>query len=281
METYKFSLIMATLGRSDEIAVMIDSLLVQTYKNFELIIVDQNEDDRVMKIYEQYKNKLELHYFKSNKKGISFNRNIGLGNTSGNIIAFPDDDCEYDSNTLEKVVIFFNTNENYDFYTCNTKEKNSDNTVLQMPKKNKEINKSNFLNLGISITIFIRSESITNFLFDEQLGVGAPFGSGEESDLLLYLIKNKTKGRYHAGDFIYHPGKSETLLRIYSYSMGFGALIKKSIRVYRFYSMFFLFSYMLLRNICKLFLRPRDKTTHFVIKGRLSGFIRYKPIINT
>ena len=46
----KISLVTATLGRVDEINILLDSLVKQTYKNFELIIVDQNEHYKVQNI---------------------------------------------------------------------------------------------------------------------------------------------------------------------------------------------------------------------------------------
>ncbi|MDR2717112.1 MAG: glycosyltransferase family 2 protein [Treponema sp.] len=274
----KFSLIMATLGRTDEIIILLDSLLSQSYKNFELIIIDQNDDDQVEKVCDQYKDKLNLHYYRCDKKGLSLGRNIGLEHTSGDIIAFPDDDCEYETDTLKKTAEFFEKNPHYSFYTCNTKEKNGNNAALETGKNDCDIGIFNFLSIGISFTIFVRSETFAGFAFDEQLGVGAAFGSAEESDLLLYLIKNKKKGKYHAGHYIYHPGKTEIPQRVYSYSMGFGALFKKALFVYRLYPMFFIFLYRIFRNIVKLSLRPGDKIARALVAGRLSGFLQYKPL---
>jgi glycosyltransferase involved in cell wall biosynthesis len=273
----KFSLIMTTLGRTNEIIILLDSLLSQSYKNFELIIIDQNDDDRVDKIYNQYKDKLDLRYYRCEKKGLSLGRNIGLKYISGDIIAFPDDDCEYETGTLEKADEFFEKNQNYSFYTCNTKEKNGNNAALETKKKDCDIGILNLLSVGISFTIFIRSEALAGFSFDEQLGVGAAYGSGEESDLLLYLIKNKKKGKYHAGHYIYHPGKTETPQRVYSYSLGFGALFKKALLVYRLYPMFFIFLYRIFRNMIKLCLRPGNKITRSLVSGRLNGFSKYTP----
>jgi glycosyltransferase involved in cell wall biosynthesis len=271
----KFSLIMATLGRYNEVVIFLDSLRDQNYKNAELIIVDQNDDDKIDKLCLSYP--MNIRVIKSNVKGLSINRNLGLTYATGDIVAFPDDDCEYESDTLEKASIFFTGNPSYNFYTCNTKEKNSDKAILETRRNDCDIKLSNFLSVGISFTIFIRSETIAGFSFDEQLGVGAAFGSGEESDLLLYLIKNKKKGKYHAKHYIYHPGKTENIQRVYSYSLGFGAVFKKALYVYRLYSMFFIFLYRISRNIFKLCLHPGDKTTRALVSGRLNGFFRYRP----
>jgi hypothetical protein len=131
---------------------------------------------------------------------------------------------------------------------------------------------------GISFTIFIRADAIRQFRFDEQLGVGSEYGygSGEESDLLLYLLKNKQKGRYHSGNFIYHPGKLDTQERVYSYSRGFGALYKKAVRVYRFYPLLLVFLYRILRTLIKLIFFKDKSISVALLKGRFEGFTGYK-----
>ena len=48
------SLIMPTLNRYNDIYLLMESLEKQTYKNFELIIVDQNKNDKVKEIVDKY-----------------------------------------------------------------------------------------------------------------------------------------------------------------------------------------------------------------------------------
>lgn len=70
------SLIMPTLNRYDDIYLLMDSLENQTYKNFELIVVDQNDNSKVKEIVDKYIDKLDIKYIKSSKKGLSYNRNV-------------------------------------------------------------------------------------------------------------------------------------------------------------------------------------------------------------
>jgi glycosyltransferase involved in cell wall biosynthesis len=267
---------MATLGRKEEITLFLNTLKEQTYKNFELIIIDQNDDDRVYDLYLQYKDIIELKYIRSNKKGLSLNRNIGMNNCTGDIIAFPDDDCEYKIDTMEKVKYFFDNHKEYNFFTCNTKDKSSENKILNSKRKNTDISIYNIMFTGISFTIFIRMDAVKQFRFDEQLGVGAEYGSGEESDLLLYLLKNNNKGRYNADAYIYHPFKVDNASRAFPYGKGFGALYKKAVTVYQYYILFPVFIYLLLKQAFMICLHPSDKGRIASLKGRLYGFIHYK-----
>jgi glycosyltransferase involved in cell wall biosynthesis len=267
---------MATLNRHEEIITFIDTLISQTYKNFELIIIDQNSDNRVYDIYLQNKDRLDIKYFRSDKKGLSLNRNIGLEHYSGDIVAFPDDDCEYDVDTLGKIASFFEKKANYNFYTCNTREKSGIQTILKTKENSTDISLFNVMNIGISFTIFIRSESIKQFRFDEQLGVGTEFSSGEESDLLLFLIRNNNKGYYHADHYIYHPCKQDDAGRAFSYGKGFGAIYKKAVINYKFYILLFIFILRISKGIINIIIYHNKKERIASLKGRLQGFIHYK-----
>jgi len=272
----KFSLILATINRTNEIILFINSLMSQKFTNYELIIIDQNNDDRVKNIYDSYKSKFDIQYYKSDIKGLSINRNIGLVHVSGDIVAFPDDDCEYCPDTLEKVVSFFTNKPDFDFYTCNTKEKESDFSIVSNLKDDTIITKFNIMKAGISFTIFVRNSSLNLFRFDEKLGLGAEFGSGEESDLLLFLLKNNNKGYYFANNYIFHPSKQNTPEKMYNYGKGYGALHKKAVFQYGFYSILFIFIFTLFKNFVKLCI-SQDKNIRIpMIKGRISGFLHYR-----
>ena len=89
---FNFSLIIATINRSEELGLLLSSLKNQTYKNFQVIIVDQNLDNRIVSIISDYKDFLKIVHIKTNKKGVSNARNAGIELAEGDIITFPDDD---------------------------------------------------------------------------------------------------------------------------------------------------------------------------------------------
>src|ERR1700742_2152768 len=102
----KFSLIMATKGRGEEIGRFLLSLIRQDYSNFELIVVDQNEDNRLEVILKNSNLSSSIVHLKS-APGLSRARNAGLAFATGDIIAFPDDDCWYPNGLLKRVVSVF------------------------------------------------------------------------------------------------------------------------------------------------------------------------------
>lgn len=92
----------------------LDSLVNQTYKNIEIIVVDDGSTDSSGKIADDYSNKYEnVKVIHTVNCGLSAARNIGLDNASGEFIAFVDSDDWVDSNTFEAVYQMISSN-NYD-----------------------------------------------------------------------------------------------------------------------------------------------------------------------
>ncbi|MGL5570615.1 glycosyltransferase family 2 protein [Cetobacterium sp.] len=274
----KFSLIMATLGRDKEIEIFIESLLKQTYKNYELIIVDQNIDNKVQKIYEKYREKLEIKYVKSLIKGLSYNRNIGLDLAKGKIIGFPDDDCEYNDNTLEKIHKFFFEEKVFNIYSCGVEDKIT-GKKFDFFKKSQHITKKNLMKVGCSITFFIKKKTNFSTRFDNDLGVGAKFGSGEETDFISSLLSLNYKGYYFSNDYIYHEVKpvSLTVQRYYSYGLGYGALSKKEIILRKNFSFIIELTKQLLKGIIgSILINKKNKYYFFYLKGIIEGLFCYK-----
>ena len=104
------SVIIPTYKRSEDIARAIDSVLNQTIKSFEVIVVDDNgldtdEGKKTALVMEQYKNDSKVVYIqhKANKNG-SAARNTGIRVAKGRYISFLDDDDAYMPKRLEKMV---------------------------------------------------------------------------------------------------------------------------------------------------------------------------------
>ena len=100
----KISVIITTYGRSyDSISRSIESVLKQTYKNFEIILVDDNGlgTSYQREIAEKVSNIKKLIYIAhSTNMGAQKARNTGIKNSSGTIIAFLDDDDEWEASKL-------------------------------------------------------------------------------------------------------------------------------------------------------------------------------------
>lgn len=98
------SVAMATYNGSNFIEEQLDSILSQTYKNIEIVIVDDCSTDNTMEILSQYKLKHPCIRVFRNERNINVNQtfNRALGLCRGELIAISDQDDIWISNKLEE-----------------------------------------------------------------------------------------------------------------------------------------------------------------------------------
>lgn len=229
----KFSLIVATLNRTQELNDLLVSLVNQTYKEFEVIIVDQNSDDRLKNIIDSYLNDLDIKHMKCQSKGASHARNQGINIAKGDILTFPDDDCEYPEDLLIRVDKELE-NSSVSGISVSSHDKNGDDRIARFSKKTKTITKKNLFKTCIEFGVFIRKNCLNNIKFDENLGVGSPtmLWSDEGPDLLLQLINKGHTFCFVSDLYIYHPDPvkaydEKSIIRSYRYGCGRGAYLRK------------------------------------------------------
>jgi len=99
------SLVIATLGRTDELNTLFDSLEAQTLRDFEVVVVDQNDDDRLVSVIAARTGSFPIRHLRTpHERGLSRARNRGLPIARGQILLFPDDDCWYPTTFLADAV---------------------------------------------------------------------------------------------------------------------------------------------------------------------------------
>ena len=103
----KISIVIATLHRDEDLKVLFESFLVQTKAPFEIIIVDQSDDEKTKDLCLLYQNKLPIHYLHSSHKSGTHSRNIGIQKSTGDIIAFLDDDTKLSPDYLQQIENFY------------------------------------------------------------------------------------------------------------------------------------------------------------------------------
>lgn len=267
------SLITATYGRTKEVRTLLDSLTKQSYKDFEFILIDQNSHSILQELIAEYTSLLNIKYIRSDIKGLSYNRNIGLEHSCGNIIGFPDDDCFYENDVLEKISDTFQKQE--DIILVATALKDATSGKIWKTFRNAQISRLGSLKYCSSNNIFVRRTPIR---FDINLGVGAYWGSGEESDYLWEMFKKADVGVFLRNTYINHPYITESLSntkKAYSYGLGFGALFKKEIIYRKHYSQLFFFLYYILRSIGGCLISKHKAYYYNTLRGRLKGFFTF------
>lgn len=114
----KISVIIPVYNSEKTIKKCIDSLLNQTFKDLEIILVNDASSDNSLNIINSYKNNNIIVINNDVNKGIGYSRNIGLKNASGEYISFVDSDDYVNNNAYEQLYNATNNNEN-DLVICN------------------------------------------------------------------------------------------------------------------------------------------------------------------
>lgn len=243
----KFSLVMATLGRSMEVERLFGTLANQTYRNFELIVIDQNDDDRVRRLVTQFSDRMEIIYLRS-EKGLSRARNVGLRHIKGEIVCFPDDDCWYRPDVIEYVASCFKAEPAlYGLTGCSVDAAGAPSQGRWATEK-LVVDRYNVWTCATSYTIFLRADAVREAgAFDELLGVGSGsrWGAGEEVNYLLGVIRAGMWVCYDPALRIFHPEPlrvmdEKAFSRVKLYNRGFGRVL--GLNAYPTYFVFYLIS---------------------------------------
>ena len=150
MQDKLVSIILPVYNGEKYLEESINSVLNQTYKNIELIIVNDNSSDSTLSIAEVFKqkdNRVKVITNKTNLK-LPMSLNIGFANANGEYYTWTSDDNFYDLNAIEKMVSYLESHPN-DAMVC-----------ADFIKLNEKTNKIEVLNLNVSPQNMINSNCV-------------------------------------------------------------------------------------------------------------------------
>tara|TARA_R110001592_G_scaffold85353_1_gene252175 strand:+ start:16614 stop:17375 length:762 start_codon:yes stop_codon:yes gene_type:complete len=119
MNKVEVSIIMPTYNVGHVVSQTIESVLNQTYSNWELVIVDDCSNDNTLDIVKKYASKYENIKFIESKynNGAGISRNLGIQSAQGRFLAFLDSDDIWFPEKLERQIFYMKANE---FPICHT-----------------------------------------------------------------------------------------------------------------------------------------------------------------
>jgi glycosyltransferase involved in cell wall biosynthesis len=105
-----FSILIPTLNEEKYIGTLLGALTKQTYKDFEVIVVDGNSKDNTQDVVREYLDKLNLRLLKSPKRGVSFQRNYAVSHARHEDLMFMDADICVEENFLADIAAYLEKN---------------------------------------------------------------------------------------------------------------------------------------------------------------------------
>jgi GT2 family glycosyltransferase len=204
----KVSLAIATIGRTKELKRLLESLCNQSHTDFEILIADQNPPGFLDSTLGAFESQLDIRRVCISPCGVSAARNALFALFTGEIVAFPDDDCWYASDTLEMVVSFFQQHIVINSAIGTWTHDEFSRSISKV--KEHAIHAMNFHELfihGETYVQFYRHSVVKTIgLFDPVLGPGTefPYGCGEDTDYLLRAARLGQVWRVPA-IHVFHP----------------------------------------------------------------------------
>ncbi len=221
------SLVCATRGRTDEVERLLASLVAQRYSSMEVIVVDQNEDDRLVPILDRVRDDLYITHIRMGARGVSAARNAGFRAAQGRIVAFPDDDCWYPPTLVRDVEAWFNGHPDYAVLAVGCLDTNGVRSGNRWFQEECDLKVSNSLRTTMMSTLFFEcTPAMRETFFDEALNYG------EDTDFALRQLKTGVKGRLDSKLHIFHPCRdmlsgTVTSERAVKYGSGMGVLVRR------------------------------------------------------
>jgi glycosyltransferase involved in cell wall biosynthesis len=231
----KYSIIIPIYNRPDELDELLESLELQTFKNFEIIVIEDGSKLKCNEVVEKYCNSLDIIYFYKENGGQGFARNYGFERASGDYFVQFDSDAIIPSDYFEKVEKYFEheyldayggPDAAHESFTDTQKAINFAMTSILTTGGTRGKNKNlagkfhpRSFNFGISREIF------------EKLGGYIITRMGEDIEYSIRIIEAGFKVKLIPEAFIYHKRRT-SLKQFYKQLFFFG---RARINIWRFF----------------------------------------------
>ena len=229
-----FSLILATSGRTAELHRFFSALEAAGDGDCECIVVDQNPDDRLAPVLAAWSDRVSIRHLRSSP-GLSHARNVGLAVATGEVLAFPDDDCWYSPDLLREVRSFFVANPRYALLSAGVRDRSGRLSGNRWVRDRCDLATANLFRTSVGMALFVRRDSATGgsgLMSRLGWGRGPVLPRAKTPTMFFRLLESGLQGRFDRRLTVYHPRRDmlsggANAVRAYSYGCGMGRVIRK------------------------------------------------------
>jgi GT2 family glycosyltransferase len=234
------SVVVCTRNRGESIRSTVATILANTCAHFELIIVDQSTSDSTEQTVASFSSDPRLSYMRSNTRGLSTARNIGLATARSEIVLMTDDDCDVPEDWIDQMLAIFARYPKVACVFCDVTAGAHDYTKGFIPihihKKNMFVQRIEEYEpgAGMGAGMGLRRAAVQEIGgFDPLLGAGMDLASAEDLDIMLRLLLKGYQVYHTKSASVVHYGfrtyaESRNLIRGYIY--GQSALYAKLLK---------------------------------------------------
>ncbi len=235
------SAVICTRNRSDKIGNAVESVLSNTYPNFDLTIIDQSTNDETEALVKGIAERDgRVRYRRMSTSGLSRAYNLAIASTTGPVIAFTDDDCLVPKDWIEKIGAAFQEQGDGELMYGQVVPAYPENDgealtpLLRIDKPERLDRENGFRVFGMGANFAARRSLFERVgTFDVALGGGGPLKSSQDFDLAYRAYRGNAAILLRPEVIVRHDGRREredwpALLRAYGF--GDGAFYSKHVR---------------------------------------------------
>lgn len=230
----KYSIIIPVYNRPDEVDELLESLMNQTYRDFDVLIIEDGSNLKCEDVVEKYRSELDINYFFKENSGQGFSRNYGFERAKGEWFIVFDSDCLIPKDYFEIVDAYLKTHDidayggpdmAHKSFTDIQKAISYSMTSLfttggiRGNKKHVGVFNPRSFNMGIRREVF---EKTDGYILPKK---------GEDIEFSIRIVEHGFKTALIEDAFVYH--KRRTNLRQFFKQLHFFGTAR--INVYRFY----------------------------------------------
>jgi glycosyltransferase involved in cell wall biosynthesis len=239
--TVHVSAIICTRNRPDLIGQAVASVLDNTYADFELVVVDQSDDDRTEQIVRAMMTDAHrVHYIHSTTPGLSRAYNTGIRASTGEILAFTDDDCVARRDWIASIVSAFDQEPEADLLYGQVQRArvlvgvDGECPELLFERAERLSHSEGFRIYGMGANFAARRQIFERVGgFDEMLGGGGPLKSSQDYDFQYRVYRAGATVLLCPTSLVEHFGLrtwEQWPATLRAYGFGDGAFYSKHIR---------------------------------------------------
>lgn len=206
-----FSIIIPLYNRPAEIRELLDSLVQQTYKHFEVVVVEDGSTEKSEDIVASFRDRLEVKYFFKENSGPGLSRNYGAERASGDYFIFLDSDCIIPAEYLQEIEnelsispvdAFGGPDRAHESFTDQQKAINYSMTSIlttggiRGKKKSMEKFHPRSFNMGFSRRVFETTKGFSGMRF------------GEDIDMSIRIMEAGFQTRLFPAAYVYHKRRT-------------------------------------------------------------------------
>jgi glycosyltransferase involved in cell wall biosynthesis len=205
------SVLLCTRNRGEKVRNAVDSILGNSFTDFELVVIDQSTDIKTKSVMETYSDS-RIRYMHTDTVGLSRSRNIAIRASKAEIIVFTDDDCICDNEWLAAIASEYKSDPSlmgvYGRVLPYGKEPEGmicHCLIDSMERITVDSAVVPYGILGHGNNMSFRKDVFRRIgLYIESLGAGTWMKGGEDTDLIYRALRAKMKFAYSPKPLVYH-----------------------------------------------------------------------------